>query len=168
MNDTKQISGELMVPCFMTTEEFENGYKKSIFWTESNYYDEYQKHIIAMEHIASCAKIYIFKNYGNISDWSRLNLTVIHGPTGKSTRFYNYIPDTLFLPKEFERLQRDMEKREMKKHNPIESITDVILDPTDGDFSLSINGKEYWWIQDEAIILIADYIEKEIKSINNK
>jgi hypothetical protein len=45
-------------------------------------------------------------------------------------------------------------------HNPIVELNDVVLDPTDGDFSVTINGKEHWWIEDSAIIKIADYIEK--------
>jgi D-tyrosyl-tRNA(Tyr) deacylase len=40
----------------------------------------------------------------------------------------------------------------------------VVLDPTDGDFSVTINGNEHWWIQDEAVIIIADYIEKQLKT----
>ena len=40
----------------------------------------------------------------------------------------------------------------------------MVLDPSDGDFSLTINGKEHWWIQDEAVIIIANYIENQLKS----
>ena len=43
----------------------------------------------------------------------------------------------------------------------------MVLDPTDGDFSITINGKEHWWIQDEAVIIIADYIEKKLKKENS-
>ena len=47
-------------------------------------------------------------------------------------------------------------------HNPIIEVSDVVLDPTDGDFSITINGAEYWWIDQESIIIIASYIEKQI------
>jgi hypothetical protein len=40
--------------------------------------------------------------------------------------------------------------------------------PTDGDFSVTINGNEHWWIQDEAVIIIADYIEKQLKTQENE
>ena len=57
-----------------------------------------------------------------------------------------------------------MERERKEKHNPVKSIDRVVLDPSDGDFSLTINGKEHWWIQDEAVIIIADYIENQLKS----
>jgi hypothetical protein len=45
----------------------------------------------------------------------------------------------------------------------IVSLTGVVLDPTDGDFSLTVNGKNHLWIDDESVIVIADYIEKSLK-----
>lgn len=167
----QQIYGEYMTPCFMTEEEYENGYRKSMFWTESNFYSEYRKHIVAMEHVSNCAKIFILKNYEQVKDWSKLNVIVIHGQTGKPTEYYNYVPDNGFAKcSESKRVQKykiEQNERNKKKHNPITSITDVVLDPTDGDFSLTINGKEHWWIQNEAIIIIANYIENQIKSLKN-
>ncbi len=55
-----------------------------------------------------------------------------------------------------------------KKRNqkPVLSINNVVLDPTDGDFSITLNRKEHWWIQDGAVIIIADYIEKRLKKEN--
>jgi hypothetical protein len=50
-----------------------------------------------------------------------------------------------------------------RNQNPVVTIDEVVLDPTDGDFSVTINGHQHWWIQDEAIIIIADYIEKQLK-----
>jgi hypothetical protein len=45
----------------------------------------------------------------------------------------------------------------------------VILDPTDGDFSVTINGdKNHWWIHDEEVIVIANYIEETIKNEENE
>jgi hypothetical protein len=58
-----------------------------------------------------------------------------------------------------------MDQREKEKHNPILEFNEVVLDPTDGDFSITVNGDQaHWWIQDEAVILIADYIEKQLNS----
>ena len=56
-----------------------------------------------------------------------------------------------------------MEERRARKHNPIISLTDIVLDPSDGDFSLKINGNDHLWIDDESVVIIADYIEKKLK-----
>jgi hypothetical protein len=43
-----------------------------------------------------------------------------------------------------------------------------VLDPTDGDFSIVINETDdHWWIGDEEIIVIADYIETHLKEKNS-
>ena len=161
-----QIEGQMMVPCLMSEEAFENTYRGSEFWIDTNFFNEYRKHIIAMEHVASCAKIYILKNYKSIVDWSKLDVIVVNGSNGASTEYFNHTPfdenqfsSSTCVAKIFKRI--DNIKKE--KHNPITSITDVILDPTDGDFSLTINGKEHYWIQDEAIIIIANHIEQQLK-----
>ena len=57
--------------------------------------------------------------------------------------------------------------RKKSLHNPIVTIDEVVLDPTDGDFSITVNGgKEHWWIGDEEVILIADYIEEKLKNLS--
>ena len=163
---TQQIYGQVMTPCFMTEEEFEKGYRSSEFWTESGFYDAYRKHIVAMEHVSCCAKIFILKNYEKVNDWSGLNVIVIHGPSGEATEYYNHIHDDnldIDHALSMKKLFKEMDKKSKAKHNPVVSLTCVILDPTDDDFSLTINGKEHWWIQDEAVIIIADYIEKQLK-----
>lgn len=163
-----QVPGQIFSPCFMTEEEYENGYKNSVFYVEKDYMAEYRKHIAAMEHIASIAKSYILKNYKKVTDWSGLNVKIIHGPTGKKTEYYNYvphIPGDKRASKTWDDIMINIDERNKKKHNPIHEFTDVILDPTDGDFSVVINGsEEHWWIQDEAVIVIADYIEKQLKN----
>jgi hypothetical protein len=53
-----------------------------------------------------------------------------------------------------------MERKDKAKHNPIITLTDVVLDTIDGDFSLTINGKDHLWIDNDSIIDIANYIEK--------
>ena len=59
------------------------------------------------------------------------------------------------------RVDDEMDK---ERHNPIREFNSVVLDPTDGDFSITVNGnEEHWWIQDKAIIIIADFIEQKLK-----
>ena len=166
MKDIHQIIGQAFVPSFMSEEDFEACYRTSEFWTETNFYDSYRKHIVAMQHVSNCAKIYILKNYKQVEDWSGLNVIVIHGPTGKATEYYNYMPEDRMniLGKDvMSKMFKHIDKKNQKKHNPVVTLTEVVLDPTDDDFSLTINGTEHWWIQDEAVIIIAEYIEKQLK-----
>lgn len=161
------IQGPIFTPCFMTEKEFEEGYKSSIFYVERDFRIEYEKHIEAMSHISNIAKIYILKNWKDVKDWSGLEVVVNHGPTGKRTYYYSYkekigkknYDSDIFLK---------FDKERKRNQNPVLNINEVVLDPTDGDFSITINGKEHWWIQDEAIIIIADYIEERLKKQNEE
>ena len=162
----KLIHGSIFSPCFMTEEEFENGYKSSIFYVNKDFKKEYENHIAAMGHIANIAKSYILNNWEKVKDWSDLEVFVIHGPTGKGTYYYSY--KERIRKKEYgsgmiSDLLIKSDRRRKRNQNPILSISNVVLDPTDGDFSITINGNEHWWIQDEAVIIIADYIENQIK-----
>jgi hypothetical protein len=169
----EQISGMIMYPCSLDEQAHEEKWKNSEFFTDKNFLDEYQKHKIAMQHTAECAKIYITKHWKEIKDWSNIHVTVIHGPTGKKTEYFKYIGEynkenvnSIRLNKgiEMSKIWDRWDEMEKKAHNPLISMDEVILDPTDGDFSITVNGGiEHWWIQDEAVIIIADYIEEQIK-----
>jgi len=186
----QQIYGELFSPCFMTEKEYEDAYKNSIFYVEKDFMSEYRKHLAALPHVASVGKSYILNNWEKITNWDNLDVVIIHGPTGEWTEYYNNeknLPpveekepsETMkkFLtlvskekPKRnsiLEKFRKEMEEEDKLRHNPIKTIDRVVLDPTDGDFSITVNGKEHWWIQDEAIIIIADYIENQLKKQNN-
>lgn len=170
-----QIHGEMFRPCFMTEEEFEEGYKGSLFYTDKNFMEEYRKHMVGMSHVAECAKIYILKNWEKVTDWSGLDVIVVHGPTGKETEYFNYVPRKKYKENKsgeasgFSRFFDKIDEEDKAKHNPIREFNEVILDPTDGDFSITVNGnEEHWWIQDEAIIVIANYIEEKLKNEKNE
>lgn len=159
-----QILGEVFSPCFMTEEEYEAGWKTSMFYVESDYMEAYRKHLVGMSHVASIAKSYIVNHWTKVKDWSDLNIIVTHGPTGKSTEYYKYAKVTHTTnSKVMADLFKRVERSNKRKHNPIVSFNAVILDPTDGDFSVTINGTEHWWITDEEVIVLADYIEKQLK-----
>jgi len=178
-----QIPGQLFSPCFMTADEYEEGYKRSEFYVESGYMDAYRKHMVAMSHVAEIAKVYILKNWQGVTDWGDLEVKITHGPTGEVTHYYNHervmqrrveryeqsksyakergIKQSHVAEKLFDR----MVERKKSLHNPIVTVDKVVLDPTDGDLSITVNGgKEHWWIGDEEVIIIADYIEEKIKS----
>lgn len=160
-----QIYGEIFTPCYMSIDEFERGYKRSDFWTDKNFYEEYTKHLIALGHIANCAKTFILKNYEKVTDWTGLDVIVYSRYHKREEKFYNYTPsnfDKIKTNSTIKRLFVSMDKENESQHNPILTLTDVVLDSIDGDFSLTINGKEFWWIGNEEIIIIANFIENKL------
>lgn len=177
-----QIFGKLFSPCFATVEEYEAAYKNSTLYIKSGYMDEYRKRLAEMSHIANTAKIYILKNWRKVTDWSDLEVSITHGQTGEVTYYYNHVRTIELYAQRIEKskqyadkkgikssnaMDKILERREKKKaklHNPVITVDKVVLDPTDGDFSITINGtNEHWWIGDEEVIIIADYIEQKLK-----
>ena len=175
----------MMRRMFLEEEEYKKHWQSSIFWVECDYKKEYEKHQEAMRHIAEFAKMYILENYEKVKDWSELDLKVRHNLGGNKVEFYNHYKKPVppkepsekmkkFLklvspekPKKSERVQKifdEMEERDKAKHNPIVSFDSAVLDTTDGDFSVKINGQDFYWIDDKPIIEIADYIEQQLKT----
>ena len=160
----QNVIGQAFNPCFMTEAEFEEGYKNSQFYVEGDYLNEYRKHMVAMEHISNMAKSFIFNNWKRVEDWSDLDVVIRNGNNGVETHYYKYEGRDQFntRSKKVSEFFEEIRKEREAKQRPIEVFNDVVLDPTDGDFSVTINGTEHWWINDDAIITIADYIEKAI------
>lgn len=161
------IGGFGFGPCFMTEEEFEEGYKSSSFYVEKDFRSEYEKHMEGMGHIANIAKIYILNNWKLVRDWSDLEVVVNHGPTGDKEYYYSY-KERIRSKNYSTEIFLKFDKSRKRNQNPVVTIDEVVLDPTDGDFSITINGNQHWWIQDEAVIIIADYIEKQLKKQDEK
>ena len=160
------IPGQIFNPCFLTEEEFENGYKNSEFYVDKNFLSEYRKHMVAMDHIANMAKSYIVNNWKKVEDWSDLDVIIKAGNTGKETHYYKYAERDHFNTRNVKvaEMLEEWKKEEEDNQNPIRVFNEVVLDPTDGDFSVKINDIEHWWINDDAIITIADYIELQLNS----
>lgn len=160
------IHGELFRSCFPTTEDFENSYKNSMFYVDKNYLQEYRKHMVAMDHIANMAKSYILNNWQKVEDWSDLDVKIRAGNTGMETHYYKYVDrgGWNIRNEKVAEVFEQMRKEEEDNQNLIRVFNEVVLDPTDGDFSVTINNTEHWWINDDAIITIADYIELQLNS----
>ena len=157
----EQIPGIIFRPCFMSEEAFEEGMRSTEFWTDKNFFNEYRKHIAALDIIADCAKVYITKMWKTVDDWSSLNV-IIRDNSGKPTEYFNYVPrnkERKSNSKTWDDMMKRMDKADKKKHNPIVTFDEPVLDPTDGDFSIKLNGKYHLWIDNESIIIIAKYIE---------
>ena len=160
----KNIHGNLLRTCYMDLDSFERGAKSGVFHVESNFKEEYRKHLIALEQVATSAKAYLIKNWEKVQDWSNLNI-IIKDNSKKKTEYYNHTPDTLYegasdLEKKFHDIMNEVGE---KKHNPINSLGKVVLDTTDGDFSLTINGNDHLWISDDSVIALAAYVEQQLE-----
>lgn len=171
MQRKNNIHGIMMRPCSLTEEDNEQIMQSTQYSVKENFLTVYQNHMVAMEIVSECAKIYITKNWEKITDWTNLNV-IIEDNTSTSTEYYNYVKETRRRrPKTkvkqhssstIDELFSRMDEEDKKRHNPIKTITDVVLDTTDGDFSLTINDKQHLWISDDSVIIIANFIEKTL------
>lgn len=162
------IQGIMMRPCSLTEGGNEEIMLSTKYSTKENFLAKYEDHMAAMQIVAECAKIYITNNWEKVTDWTNLDV-VIEDNRNISTHYYNYVKDirrstvnnkSKVLDELFERIDKEDEKN----HNPVKTITNVVLDTTDGDFSLTINEQPHLWISDESVIIIANYIEEVLKT----
>lgn len=139
-------------PCFLDIESYTAAVKGSDKYVGGDFIGKYYDQLNYADFIADCAKLYILDHYSNVVDWSNLSVN-IKCKQGKF-RFHNH-----------EKAEGRWQKI-FGDPNPVITLTDVVLDPTDGDFSLTINGKELWWINNESIVTIASYIETTLEDVD--
>lgn len=159
-----QIYGLIMRPSCGTVEDHEKTFQSTDYSVKNNFYDNYSNHIVAMEIVVGCAKHYILNNYKKITDWSDLNVIVEDNNRKKDyIEYFNYKePRTrrkITKSNSLEKILDRIDKEDKTKHNPVITLTDCVLDSSDGDFSLTINGRNHLWISDDTVIIIANYIE---------
>lgn len=118
-----------------------------------------------MQIIAESAKIFVINNYKKIKDWSGLEISIVDS-SKKETFYYNHRK----IKPSLENIQSDAYSRRVEKflnrmakwHNPVKSVSDAVLDISDGDFSIKINGRWHNSIDKESVVVLADYIENKI------
>lgn len=169
LNSDNGIYGIMIKRSAFSDKEYESLSQSYIYSVKEKFLEEYQNHIAALQIISMCAKSFIMKNYKEVDDWSKLNV-VIEDTQKKPTEYHNYIPDTVQRYHDggiLNKLLQQIEDEKAKKHNPIISIENFMLDTTDGDLSIKINGKLHRCIADDSVIVIANYIEDQLKQKNN-
>ena len=161
MRKHEQLFGMLMRPCSLTEKENEKVIFSSGYAVKKDFRKNYENHIAAMQIVAESAKIYILNNWKKVKDWSNLNISIVDN-TGKETHYYKYVERAGFknMGDRYNKRREEREKERKKNQNPVKKISGVVLDTSDGDFSLTINRKDHLWIDDESVIILADYIEK--------
>ena len=161
---TNMLFGMFGRPCASDEKENEEIMQSSDYSVSKDFRKEYCNHIAGKQIVAECAKIYIMANYEKVKDWTGLDV-VIEDNQGWFD-YYNYSKREIGFGSGAGKATRNvfanLDERNKDRHNPIITLTDCVLDTTDGDFSLTINGKEHWWISDDSVIVISEFIEKNI------
>ena len=148
------MSGMLFYPCSMDFEGFKETWKRSEFYLESDFFKQHNLHVTAAQHITECAKIYIMENWEKVTDWSNIHLNLYHR---KEKKDYYFSPKRNNPQKETK--SESQFRKLLGKNTPLSGFTKIVLDPTDGDLSVTIKRKQFLWIKAEAVITIAQYIE---------
>jgi len=159
------IYGMMFRPCSFTMEEHDKTWHSADHSVRSEFYKAYSDHIAGQQIVAGCAKIYIYNNYQKVKDWTDLEVVITE--EDEVVDYYNY-KETRRRKREgkseaFDKITDRIDAENRIRHNPVTSVTDAVLDYSDGDFSITINGREHWWLNDDEVIIIADYIEKQLK-----
>lgn len=177
-----------MRPCSFNQEDNEATMQSSDYSVKENFYKEYSNHIAAKQIVAECAKIYILNNWEKVKDWSDLEVVMedantLEGHLNKANGgnpLDDYVEYYKYTGKKLGRKKRlvspagdfmkdifdEMDEKDKLRHNPAVAVRDVVLDTSDGDFSLVVNDRHHMWIRDEAVIIIADYVETQLVKEN--
>ena len=152
-----------IIPIFSDDEKYKEYYTNVL---DGLYTKDFYSHANDLSDrysiLVNCAKIYICDNYEKIKDWSKINLNIRDNkPKDSTSKQPNHGKMFFHTNRKWNSdiINKIFENMDSK---PVETITDVIMDWSDGDFSLSINGLEFWWISDSVVLDIASYIEHEL------
>lgn len=107
------------------------------------------------DHLVHDAKMYIWDNYKKVTDWSHIFVEIRNGnPIDNANK------------KESVVFCKRSEEGSTLFYDPswveMETLTDVIYDESDGDLSVTVNGEEFWWVDAEACVSIAQFIESQL------
>lgn len=139
----------------------------------SDFKRAYEGHYGAMHSIAESAKVYLEKNWAKVKDWTLLGIS-IKDNTGDRTEYYNHDKkrekrkdraNSAKAQSTWDEMMKSLDEYEAKKHNPVLTISEMVLDHSDGDFSVCINGHWHLWIDDASVIMLADYVEKQLAEV---
>ena len=114
------------------------------------------------DRLVYAAKHYCVAHWQQVSDWTDLHLNITqrgHGP-GNHRAHGIYGPERgVWGPKVTPAGRRIFDGMQL---GAVENVTDVVLDESDGDFSVTVNGTAWYWINDSAVAELADYIQAHL------
>lgn len=148
-------------PCFSTEEEFDKAIPEEY---KGDYYKKYHTFLAKADMVVEAAKVYILNNWEKIDDWTDCNV-IIDSNNGRVEYYNHKESNNQFADNNIGRLLRDAHDERKEFHNPIRVVNEVVLDPTDGDFSMVINDTDgHLWIE-SGIIEIAEFIERKLNGM---
>lgn len=156
---------------------------------KGNFGEEYYRRMSEMNRVVEAAKMYIIDNYKKITDWTELHFELVQGfnehrkilrfGMKDAERLKRYPPKPRTEPKDGKKHPRSvriprleaMMKKLDEERIQVSTFDEAVYDWTDGDFSITINGVGYMWIDHRnpgAVIEIAHFIEENLKKQNNE
>lgn len=153
----------MLTPVFFDLDQYRSSWAEQDYAVSSGFMAAQHLHLAALYTIVSCAKVYIMDNWQRVEDWSALSVKITDN-TSETFYYYKYEPGpeitgTGIIADTF----RDFEEWNRDHQMPITLFSNPVLDPSDGDFSVTINDRDHLWIDDNAVIAIAHYIENQAK-----
>lgn len=157
-NEKQACSMVRKVLCPDEFDKKETGYYR-ICWDE---YDEWEgeelllkiNEAIVLQSVAiSKMKRWLHNNWQKV-DWSDLDIELVnkHNPNKKRSKYFGRISD-------------DFAKAFSIKKEPVENFS-LVLDMSDGDMSVTVNGLEFWWIPDHNVMSLYKYGFENYKMFN--
>ncbi len=157
-----------------------NSIRSKESYSREKFYENYSRINSEFSALVAGAKIYVLDNYKKVTDYSDLSMILVSGASGervhlgkkRADREKKPEPEPTERMKKFlslvkpapvsDRMQKMLDDRDSKMIT-VATFEDAVYDWTDGDFSVTLNGKSYLWITSESVIEIAHYIETKLK-----
>jgi hypothetical protein len=152
----------MLVDVTKAEEEVLSGIRESRKYKEGNFEIRYIEFVAETRSIVEAAKMYIIDNYKKVNDYKTLHLmlrcanhegTQYFGTKSKKKRGQSEI---------FNKLINELNDKTIE----IKTFDAAVYDWTDGDFSVTLNGVNYNWIDSNSIIDIAAHIERKLDNGN--
>jgi len=161
------LTGEAGITPIFSSEKKYREYVNSLGdkLIEDTYTDSYIAHFQNIRILVEKAKLFIYDNWKKVDDWSELEITLFD--TDNKVEFYVYNNEEEYneciYHGQLNEYFKEIEEENRKRHNPVKTVDDVVLDFMDGDLSITINGIDFLFINIYAIMTISSYIEYKLK-----
>jgi hypothetical protein len=152
----------MLVDVTKAEEEVLSGIRESRKYKEGNFEIRYIEFVAETRSIVEAAKMYIIDNYKKVNDYKTLHL-MLRCVNHEGTQYFGTKSKKKGGQSEiFNKLINELNDKTIE----IKTFDEAVYDWTDGDFSVTLNGVNYNWIDDNSIIDIASHIERKLDNGN--
>jgi len=131
-------------------------------YNEGNFEILYIEFSTEVRTLVEAAKIYILDNYKKVKDYKTLHLMLRCANHEGTQYFGTKSRRAKSRSKIFNKIINELNEKQIE----IKKFDAAVYDWTDGDFSVTLNGVSYNWIDDNSIIDIASHIERKLNNDN--